>query len=108
MIMNHIVTNCHELSAEVKMKTPLSSHLIVEDPLSGNSHFIMKRPADNGEDDKYFSIWSKRGIKTCVFTCGPSTVHLAPNCFQETARTGAQSICALCQSSAQVYTAALC
>ena len=80
MIVSHIV-----ISDQMRWKSkPLFSHLIVGPRrLWTNSHFIMK-PADNGGDDKYFSIWSKRGIKTVV--CFDMwSVHLAPNCFQDTA-----------------------
>ena len=58
-----------EIKSQMRWKSKDATFLPFDRDRSRHSHFIMK-PADNGEDDKYFSIWSKRGlcwIKTGVF-----------------------------------------
>ena len=64
VILPHIV-----IRDQIRWKSKLFSHFIGLRPL-WTFPFHNEAPADNGEDDKYFSIWSKRGlcwIKTGVF-----------------------------------------
>ena len=49
-----------EIKSQMRWKSKDATFLPFDRDRSRHSHFIMK-PADNGEDDKYFSIWSKRG-----------------------------------------------